>query len=157
MEEFKKRWSSIKKRKRIEIHINSYSISELKRMSMEKFMQRENAQISRLFALRDPNIEIIYVSPFTFTSDIMGYYMKILQIGDIQQANSRFHMIVPENAERFPQHFPLTSMLLYAPKAMKRIRDIIKGRQAYIVPGMVNIEDIKLSIQLTVPILCGEP
>ena len=38
MEMFKKRWHLIKKKKRIEIHINSYSISELKRMSMEKFL-----------------------------------------------------------------------------------------------------------------------
>lgn len=38
MEQFKKWWTQIKKKKRIEIHINSYSISELKRMSMEKFL-----------------------------------------------------------------------------------------------------------------------
>lgn len=28
-EEFKKRWPEIKKQKRVEIHINSYSISEM--------------------------------------------------------------------------------------------------------------------------------
>jgi len=42
-EEFKARWKSIKKRKRVEVHINSMSIDELKRISMEKFLQRENA------------------------------------------------------------------------------------------------------------------
>jgi len=34
--------------------------------------------------------------------------MKILQIGDITQANSRLHIIVPENYERFPSHFSLS-------------------------------------------------
>ena len=82
-EEFKARWPEIKRKKRIEIHINSLSCAELKRISMEKFLQRENAQIARLFAVRDPNVDVVYVSPFTLTSDVTGYYMKILEIGDI--------------------------------------------------------------------------
>ena len=35
-EEFKSCWSEIKTQKRIEIHINSFSISEMKRMTIEK-------------------------------------------------------------------------------------------------------------------------
>ena len=42
-DEFKKRWGEIKKQKRVEIHINSYSISEMQRLSIEKFKQKENA------------------------------------------------------------------------------------------------------------------
>jgi hypothetical protein len=42
-EEFKGRWPELKRRKRVEIHINSMSLAELKRISMEKFLQRENA------------------------------------------------------------------------------------------------------------------
>lgn len=38
MQEFKQKWPMIKKRKRVEVHINSLSIDELKRMSMEKFL-----------------------------------------------------------------------------------------------------------------------
>ena len=41
-EEFKLRWPQIKNRRRTEIHINSLSIEELKRISMEKFLQKEN-------------------------------------------------------------------------------------------------------------------
>jgi hypothetical protein len=43
MEEFKQKWPTIKQRRRVEIHVNSLSIDEIKRMSMEKFLQRENA------------------------------------------------------------------------------------------------------------------
>ena len=46
--------------------------------------------------------------------------------------------------------------MLYSPKTLKRIKNLIKGRQAYIVPGTPSTDDIKLSIQLAVPILCGE-
>mmetsp|Transcript_36645 Transcript_36645/g.36256 ORF Transcript_36645/g.36256 Transcript_36645/m.36256 type:complete len:261 (+) Transcript_36645:953-1735(+) len=83
--------------------------------------------------------------------------MKILQIGDIEEASTRLHVIVPENAHKFPSHFSLTQCLLYSPKAMKRIKNLIRGKQAYLVPGRANTDDIKLSINLTVPILCGEP
>ncbi len=68
---------------------------------------------------------------------------------------------MPENYVKFPQHYSLSQALLYSPKALKRIQNIIQsGRsgQAYIVPGLnANDYDIKLSIALAVPILCGEP
>jgi len=42
---------------------------------------------------------------------------------------------------------------MYSPKAMKRVKNLIRGKQAYLVPGRANTDDIKLSINLTVPIL----
>ena len=68
----------IKKKQRVEIHINSISVGEMKRMTMEKFLQRENAQITRIFSMKDPNVDVIYVSPFQLTNDVIGYYMKII-------------------------------------------------------------------------------
>jgi hypothetical protein len=157
MEEFKNKWQDIKRKKRIEIHVNSISVSEMKRMSMEKFLQRENSQISRIFAVKDPLVEVIYVSPFQMTNDVVGYYMKILEIGEIESPNSKLNIIVPDNIQKFPHHFSLSQILLYSPKTIKRIKNLIKGRQAYIVPGIPSTDDIKLSIMLSVPILCGEP
>ena len=43
MDEFKMKWPQIKTRRIVEVHTNSLSIEELKRISMEKFLQRENA------------------------------------------------------------------------------------------------------------------
>ena len=40
---------------------------------------------------------------------------------------------------------------------LKRLKSMIKGKQAYIVPGLVSTDDIKLSIRLAIPILCGQP
>lgn len=42
-EEFKQKWGEIKKQKRIEIHINSYSLAELQRLTVEKLKQKENS------------------------------------------------------------------------------------------------------------------
>ena len=40
--EFKKAWPYIKQNKRIEIHINSFTISQMQRASVEKYKQKEN-------------------------------------------------------------------------------------------------------------------
>jgi hypothetical protein len=40
--EFKRCWPELKKQKRIEIHINSFSVSCMKRMSISKLKQKEN-------------------------------------------------------------------------------------------------------------------
>ena len=42
------------------------------------------------------------------TPDVVGYYTKILEIGDIESGKKRVHFVVPENVERFPNHFSLT-------------------------------------------------
>lgn len=40
---------------------------------------------------------------------------------------------------------------------MLQISTLVADRQAYIVPGKASDYDVKLSIQLGLPILCGEP
>mmetsp|Transcript_32961 Transcript_32961/g.24268 ORF Transcript_32961/g.24268 Transcript_32961/m.24268 type:complete len:168 (+) Transcript_32961:828-1331(+) len=89
------------------------------------------------------------------TADITGYYMKILEIGEVEDSKVTF--ITPDNVSKFPYHFNLAQMIMYSPKTIKRIKSLIKGKQAYIVPGIPSTDDIKLSITLSVPILCGEP
>ena len=93
------------------------------------------------------------------TPDVLGYYMKILEIsGEINSANKhRVQFVVPENLDRFPNHFSLSQILMYSPRVVKRLKSMIKGKQAYIVPGYVSSDDIKLSIKLEIPILSGEP
>ena len=153
MKEFKRRWPEIKKKRRVEIHINSFSFSENKRLSMEKFKQRENAQISRIFSVKDPKVDVIYVAPFTLTNEVYEYYKKIIDLGEIEKPENRFHVVVPENYVKFKETMSLTQTLVYSPKAIKRIKALISERQAYIVPGMSTQEDIKLSITLGIPIM----
>ena len=66
-EEFKRCWPDIKNSKRVEIHINSYSIAELKRMTVEKLKQKENSQVTRIFTVKDPNVDV----------------MRLLQLADL--------------------------------------------------------------------------
>jgi hypothetical protein len=62
------------------------------------------------------------------TSDVLGYYMKILEIGDINTPQSRLNFIVPDNISRFPHHFSLAQVLLYSPKTLKKIKNFIQGK-----------------------------
>ena len=126
-------------------------------MSLEKYKQRENCQISRIFRLKDPNVDVIYVAPFMLTSEVTKYYMKILELVEVENAGGRLHIVVPENYVKFKGHMSLTQALLYSPKACKQIQNLIANTQAYIVPGKYSEIDVKLSIQLGVPILCGDP
>lgn len=157
MDEFQQKWPFIRSKRRVEVHISSISIGELKRISMEKFLQRENAQLSRIFSLKDPEVEVVYVTPFQMTSEVLGYYMKILEIGEVSSPQSRLHIVVPNNVAKFPSHFCLAQVLLYSPKTLQKIKSLIQGKQAYIVPGITSSSDIKLSIRLAIPILSGEP
>ena len=120
-EEFKNCWHDIKVNKRVEIHINSFSISEIKRMTVEKLKQKENAQIMRIFSVKDPNVDVIYVSPYTLTGEVYKYYMKILELVEIEEPAKRFHLVVPENYVRFHEHLSLSQAMLYSPKALRQI------------------------------------
>ncbi len=31
-------------------------------------------------------VDVIYVAPFAMTNDVLGYYMKILEIGEIENS-----------------------------------------------------------------------
>lgn len=107
-QDFKERWLTIKQNRRIEIHINSFSIQEIQRITIEKYKQKENAQISRLFSIKDPNVNIIYVCPFPLTSEIYNYYLKILELVEIEHPDKRFTIVVPENYLKFSEHIGLT-------------------------------------------------
>ena len=120
-EEFKQCWPDIKRNKRVEIHINSYSIAELSRMSIDKLKQKENMQIMRIFSVKDPNVDVIYVSPYTLTSEVYKYYMKILELVEIEEPQKRFHLVVPENYPKFSEHLSMSQAMLYSPKALKQI------------------------------------
>ena len=90
-------------------------------MSIEKFKQKENSQIARIFSVKDPNVDVIYICPFILTQEVAKYYMKILELVEIEKPENRFHIIFPENYSKFPGHLSLTQALLYSPKAMQRI------------------------------------
>lgn len=41
-------------------------------------------QMLRIFNLNDPNVDIIYVTPYPISDDIINYYYKIGELGEIE-------------------------------------------------------------------------
>ena len=62
-----------------------------------------------------------------------------------------------ENFRKFHGHYPLSKMILYSPDVIKRVKRLIGGRPAYIVPGFPSNDDIKISSMLRLPIMSGDP
>jgi len=64
-------------------------------------------------------------------------------------------LVWPEN--RFSDCACVCQNLLYSPKCMKRIRSIIEGKPAYLVPGYPSNSYLRIADQLGVPIYGGLP
>ncbi|EAR96432.2 IQ calmodulin-binding motif protein (macronuclear) [Tetrahymena thermophila SB210] len=155
MSDFKDNWGNIKKQERYEIHICSYSLDVFQRITMINLNERQNSQILRIFSLQDPNVNIIYVVPGNLLQDIQNYLQKLFQINHKEEYLKRIHFIIPENIDKFPQHFSLSKILYYSPISLKYIKEQIKGKIAYIVPSIPNIEDKSIGLYLEIPLLCG--
>jgi hypothetical protein len=56
---FKLNWEKIKNSDKVEIHINSISRDDMKRVTMEKFAVKQNLQITRLFEVRNVTTTVI--------------------------------------------------------------------------------------------------
>lgn len=97
-------------------------------MSIEKFKQKENAQMARIFSVKDPNVDVVYICPYPLTKEIQTYYEKILELVEIENPTSRFAIIIPENYVKFKRHMSLTQQLLLSPKAIKSIKKVIEGK-----------------------------
>lgn len=147
--------SSFSKRKRVLVHVPSLSTEPYQRQGFFNFAVRENAQLSRLCDAADPDVDVLYITPFALTSDVQSYYLKLLEVGGA--STSRVKVLVPENASRFPEHFSLAKQALYSPKLLRKIREHLRGRPACIVPGEVGVEDLQLAVELGLPLWAPEP
>ncbi|XP_065812715.1 IQ motif-containing protein H [Labrus bergylta] len=162
-------WKHIQSSKRTIIHIPSLGFSESLRQNLRGFDILQNIQLSRLCDIRDENVEVIYVSPRHLGDDILHYYSSLLKYERVTEGadnrtteasscSRRFVILTPEAVDYFPTHsMCLSTLLKYSPHTLKRIQNLIQGKQAYIVGGVAHVDDLAVADELGVPILAPEP
>jgi hypothetical protein len=156
-EGWKQNWGTFTTKKRVVVHIPSLSFQPYQRKGLHNFTIKQNLQLTRLVDVADPDVDVLYISPFELNAEIEQYYLKLLEVGGVQDAGERLKIMHPENHSRFPEHFSLAKAVLYSPRLMKRIKEYIRGRPAYIVPNEVGPEDLQLAVELNLPLLSGMP
>jgi len=99
---------------------------------------------------------VIFVAPKALHEDVLDYFTKIMQFRGVKNPPGRFQVVVPEHMDLAP-HLSLSQGLLCSPKALRRIRKLVGGRQACIVPEVVTHTELKLCSSLHLPLIGAGP
>ncbi|EDO37640.1 predicted protein, partial [Nematostella vectensis] len=166
----KQEWPRIQQSRRVIIHLPSMGYPQHIRDDLSNISLLQNLQMARLCDIADPKVEVIYICPVEVNEEVYQYYAKLLAMKarplsstkkpgeEDDNIENRYKIIVPDAVNSFPTHnMSLSSILMYSPRTIKRIRNLIKGRDAYIVSGVVNKDDVYVADLLDIPILSAEP
>ncbi len=61
----------------------SIEVDEEKRLSMNHLPERQNAQLARIFRLRDPNLILIFISPTELAPELLAYYYRMMELAGL--------------------------------------------------------------------------
>lgn len=157
MQTFASDWGRIKQSRRVIVHVPSLSYSAVQCANMPFYQQMQRAQLPRLTDLSDDNVEIILVSPLKFEHEALQYYYSMLKASGVRSPETRVVVLVPENVERLPKHVSLTKAALCSQRLMKVLASVIRGKTAFLVPGVVGPDEQMFAARLNLPMLAPEP
>ena len=131
----------------------------------ENVSLEENLQLARIFDVRSPLVDLVYVCPFPLPPDIVTYYKRVLGVrSDGREAEEdrrnleappekRVHFVCPTDHPSYPASMSLARRIMCCTATIQRLKSLCTGRRAVIIPGRVGEADELLSGILGVPIL----
>lgn len=63
----------------------------------------------------------------------------------IKNPEKRFNVIYPDSYSAFEKS-SLTSSLFYSTRTIRRIKALIRGKPAYIVPNVVGLDELRVAL-----------
>lgn len=114
----------------------------------------EERLLFALIRLRNPNARLIYVTSQPVHSDIVDYYLQLLDGVSLKNARQRLHMMsVQDGSAR-----PLTEKILERPRLLQRLRRLIGNRdQAYLTVYNSTTLERQLAVELGIPLNGVDP
>mmetsp|Transcript_6264 Transcript_6264/g.23539 ORF Transcript_6264/g.23539 Transcript_6264/m.23539 type:complete len:1062 (-) Transcript_6264:5083-8268(-) len=157
MQQFKDNWSRIRSQARLLVHLCSWSYEEYQRKSIPKMRLMQMAQMGRLMDLKDPQVEMIFITPYPMSDEALEYTLRLLALSGVKNAEKRLKCVHPENWEFLPQYMSLTDCLLCSPRTLKYIKTMVAGRNAFLIPNISTESELKLAVKLQLPLLGANP
>jgi hypothetical protein len=153
-------WASTACQHRVIVHLPSLTLTPAQHASVAATggaAAHETAQLARLCDVADPLVDVVFIAPTPVSLIVEQYWLKLLEAGGVADPAARVRIVHPENGTRLPERLPLTTKLLASPRALARLRHAIRGRPAFIVPGVVGDAEVDLVATLGVPMLSAPP
>lgn len=144
--------------RRLIIHIPSISASEYERLCMPNICPIQNAHLSCLHQLLDPNVEMVYICAKTMSSSDLAYIDKFLSLLNISVVPRRLKFLVPEMAAVLPTHIPLAHLLWYSSTTLRKIKAMISNHtDVVVIPSDLGWAERRIADFLKVPIMAPDP
>jgi hypothetical protein len=132
--------------KKLVIFIPSMSAGEFYRMQLSNLFAIQNASISCLYQLADPNVTLIYISPRPMNPTDLTYVEKFLNLMNISILPSRLKFIVPELASQLPDTTPVSQALWYSSSTLNKLRGMMNHHNlTYIIPSSAGWPEKRIS------------
>lgn len=114
----------------------------------------EERLLSFLFEVRDPEVELTYVTSLPVAADTIDYYISLLPRGARRSARRRLRLVsLGDDSQR-----PLSEKVLESPSAIEAIRDTLADPDlACLLPYNSTAVEREIALALNIPLYGSDP